>query len=112
MKRIIPYPLFLITAIIPDRVAISTAQIAMWQSLHALFILLISASLAAYLIQYFVQDWHHTYFIVLMIPVAFVTYRSLFRPLKIYFPHQANVLGIALLIVLGLLYFIVVSRRV
>ena len=112
MKRIIPYPLFLITAIILDRVAISTAQIAMGQSLRALLILLLSATIAAFIIQYFIQDRHHTAFIVLMIPVAFVAYRSSFRFLKINFPHQLNALGIALIIVLGLLYALVVSRKV
>ena len=112
MKRILPYPLFLITAIMLDRVAVSTAQISFGQSLRALFILLLSAAVATYIIQYFIQDWQHTYFIVMMIPVVFVTYRSSFRFLKINFPHQANALGISLIIALSLLYAMIVSGKV
>jgi len=42
MKRIIPYPLLLIMAIVLDRVVISSSQIGIG-SLRALFILLLSA---------------------------------------------------------------------
>lgn len=112
MKRNLPYPLFLIAAIVLDRVAISTAQIAFGQSVRAFLFLLLSAVVAAYIIQYFTRDWHCTNFIVMMIPVTLITYRSLFRLLKSNFPHQANVLGIALLIVLGLLYVAFVNPRI
>ena len=111
MKRFFPYPLFLITAIVLDRVAISTAQIAFGHSLRALLILLLSAVVVLYIIQYFSKDWHYTNFIVMMIPVALITYRFLFRLLKSNFPHQANALGIALIIVLGLLYVAFVNPR-
>src|SRR5262245_54075198 len=111
MKRIVPYPLFLIAAIVLDRVAISTVQISMGQSVRALLILLLSATVATYIIQYFIQNWRHANFIVLMIPVAFVTYRSTYHFLKINFPHQANILGIALIVLLGLLYVLVISHK-
>src|SRR5688572_10527557 len=63
-------------------------------------------------IQYFIRDWHHTQFIVLMVPVASITYRSFYRFLKTSFPFQATSLGIGLMLVLGLLYAILVRRSV
>ena len=112
MKRSIPSSLLLITAIVLDRVAISTAQIAFGQSLRALFILLLSAIAARYIIQHISRDWQHTDFTLLMVPIAFIAYRSSYRFLKINFPGQANALGIVLIIGLGMLYMMVVSRKV
>ncbi|MBN2118908.1 MAG: hypothetical protein JW730_20230 [Anaerolineales bacterium] len=112
MKCLVPYPLVLIAAIVLDRVAISSSQIGIDQSLRALFVLLLLTILAVLIIQYPVKDWHYTNFMVMMIPIALIAYRSLFRFLKISFPHQANYLGIALLVLLGMLYAVVVHRRV
>ena len=112
MKRIIPYPLLLITAIILERVVISSTHIGIGQSLRALFILLLLTTIIAFSIQYFIKDWHHTDFIVLMIPVSLIAYRSSYSFLKINFLHQANYLGLALIILLGMLYAIVVRRKV
>ncbi|HSA99255.1 MAG TPA: hypothetical protein VLE49_01305 [Anaerolineales bacterium] len=112
MKRIFPYPLVLISAVILDRVAISSSQIGIDQSLRALSVLLVLAAIITLMIQYFVKDWRYTNFIVLMIPVALIAYRSLYRFLKTSFPHQANALGIALLVLLGVLYAVIVRRKV
>jgi hypothetical protein len=112
MKRIIPYPLLLIIAIILDRVVISSSQIGIGQSLRALFILLLLALVARFIIQYFIQDWHRTDFIVVMIPVALIAYRSLYSLLKIKFSSQANILGLALIVALSMLYVITVHSKV
>src|SRR5512138_1832608 len=104
MKRIFPYPLALIAAIILDRVAISSSQMGVDQSLRVLFTLLFAAAAAMLITQYFVKDWRYTNFIVVLIPVALVAYRSLYRLLKTSFPHLANPLGIVLLILLAVLY--------
>ena len=116
MKRIFLFPLFsplfLITATILDRVAIASSQMGIDQSLRSLFILLFLATLAAFIIQYFVKDWHHTNFIVLMIPIALIAYRPSYRFLKTAFPYQANLLGFALLVLLGVLYAVVVHRKI
>ena len=112
MKRSIPSPLLFITAIILDRVVVSSSQIGLNQSLRALIILLLSAFLAALIIQYFIQDWHRTQFIVLMIPVTLIAYRSTYSFLKNSFPRQATEFGIGLILLLGLLYAIIVRRRV
>jgi hypothetical protein len=112
MKRVIPYPLLLITAIILDRVVISSSQFGIDQSLRAMFILLLGGIVAMMIIQYFIRDWHYTSFIVVMIPVALITYRSSYSFIKANFPNQANALGIALLIVLGMLYAMAVHHKV
>ena len=111
MQRIIPYPLFFIMALVLDRVVISSSQIGIGQSLRALIILLLSAMIIAFIIQHFTQDWQYTYFIVLMIPAALMVYQSSYRLIKINFPHQANNLGLALIILLGIAYVVVVRRK-
>jgi len=112
MKRVVPYPLLLILAVVLDRVVISSFQIGIEQSLRTLFVLVLLITVTAYIIQYFIRDWQHTDFIVLMMPVTLLAYRSLYGFLKIRFPHQANYLGLALIVLLGLLYAVAVSRRV
>lgn len=112
MKRIIPYPLFLITAIILERVTISSAQIGIVQSLRSLVILLLFATVASFILQYFIKDWQRADFMVLLVPVAFIVYRSLYRAIKLSFPHQANILGIGLIILLGVLYIVIVRRKI
>jgi hypothetical protein len=64
------------------------------------------------IIQYFVQDWHYSNFIVVMVPVALITYRSLYSFIKVSFPNQATTLGVVLLVVLGMLYVIAVHRKI
>ena len=112
MRRSIPSPLLFITAIILDRVVISSSQIGLNQSLRALFILLLAASLAVLIVYYFIRDWHHTQFIVLMVPVTLLTYRSFYSFLKTSLPLHATDLGIGLMILLGILYALIVHRRV
>lgn len=111
MKRFAPAPLFLIAAILLDRVAISTTQIAMGQSLRTFFLLLIGSVIAVCVVQRFTQNWDRANFIVVLIPIAFIMYRSLFRFLKVTFPRQADGLGIVLFIALGLLYILAISRK-
>jgi hypothetical protein len=112
MKRVISYPLLFTTAVILDRVAISSTQMEFSQSLRTLVILFLLTTITTFTIQYFVKDWQHTHFIVLMLPVAFIAYRPLFNLLKTHFPQQANDLGIALSILFGMLYIVVVYRKV
>jgi len=112
VTKLLPRVTSFFTAIVLDRVVISSTQIELSQSLRVLIILLSSASLAMLVIQYFIRDWHHTQFIVLMVPVASITYRSFYRFLKTSFPFQATSLGIGLMLVLGLLYAILVRRSV
>ncbi len=112
MRQFFPCHLVFITAIVLDRVAISSSQIGISQSLRALFVLLLLATIVASAIQHFVRDWFRTQFIVLMMPVTLVVYRPLYRLFKTDFPRQADVLGLALLVVLALLYAIIVRRKV
>ena len=112
MKSSFLSPLLFITAIILDRVAISSTQIGINQSLRVLVILLLAASLTSLIIQFFIQDWHHTQFIVTMVPVILIAYRSSYNFLKTRFPLQAPYLGIGLMLGLGLLYAILVQYRV
>ena len=104
-------PLFLITAIVLDRIVISSSQIGIGQSLRSLFILLLSALLAIQVVQYLVKDSHRSSFIVLMIPAALIAYRSSYRFLEINFPGQAHELGLALIVLIGVLYGGVVHRK-
>lgn len=111
MRRIFPCHLVFITAIVLDRVAISSSQIGVCQSLRALFILLLLATIAAYIIQHFVKDWFHTHFIVLMMFVTLTAYRFLYRFLKIMFPYESSHFGLAILVVLSILYALVVRCK-
>jgi hypothetical protein len=112
MKRIIPYPLLFITAIVLDRVVISLNQIDMGQSLRALFILLLLTTITSFVIQYVRRDWHYTNFIILMIWAALIAYRSLYGLLKVKFPEQAYYLGFALMPCLGIMFGLVISQKV
>jgi hypothetical protein len=112
MKRVVPYPLLLIIAIVLDRVAISSTQIDAAQSLRPLIILLLLAGITMVLIQQIVKDWHYTNFIMFMVPVVLLVYRSLYGLLKINLPQQADYLALALIPLLGAIYTIAVSRRV
>ena len=112
MKRIIPYPLFFITAIVLDRVVISATQIAMGESLRALFILLLLTAIISFIVNYFTKDWHYTNFKVLMIWAMFLAYRSLYGLLKVSFPEQAYYLGFALVPFLSIVFTLIVSQRV
>lgn len=111
LKPIIPSSLILTIAIILDRLAVSSTQISIAQSLRALCLLFFSTLILMLIIQYFVRDWQRTDFIVLMIPIAFVVYRSTYSFLKTNFLPQATVLGIILIAVIGLLYAVVVRRK-
>jgi hypothetical protein len=112
MKRNIPYPLLLILAVVLDRVAISSTQINIAQSLRPLIILLLFAGLALIIIQRFVKDWHYTNYIVLLMPITLLVYRSLYSLFKINFPQQADFYALGLLPLLGAIFAIAVSRRV
>jgi len=111
MKRIIAYPLLLITAIVLDRVAISMSQIDPKQSLRSLFVLLFLGILTSLIIQHFIRDWHRTDFILFIFVVLFILYRPLYNIIVKNFPQQADYLGLALIPLLGLLYAIVISRK-
>lgn len=111
MRRIFPCHLVFVTAIVLDRVAISSSQIGICQSLRALFILLLLSAIAAYIIQHFVKDRFYTHFVILMTFVTLIVYQSLYRLLKTIFPYEASHFGLALLVVLSILYVMVVRRR-
>ena len=111
MKRTIPSPLLLIAAIVLDRLAVSSTQISIAESLRSLFVLLFVATIMMFVVQYFVQDWLRTDFIVLMVPIVFVAYRSSYAFLKPNFIQHANALGIVLLLVIGLLYVLLTHPR-
>ena len=112
MKRVIPYPLLLIIAVVLDRVAISSTQINAAQSLRPLVVLILLASIAMVVIQLIVKDWHYTYFIVLMVAVVFILYRPLYSFLKVNFFRQADILALGLIPLLGMMYVVVINRRV
>jgi hypothetical protein len=112
MKLTIPYPLLLITAVILDRVVISSSQIDTGQSLRAMFILLLLTTLISIVIQGFIRDWHYTNFIVLMVWAALLAYRALYGFLKINFPSQATYIGLALILLLGIVFAVIASRKV
>ncbi|HET9908207.1 MAG TPA: hypothetical protein VFQ23_16265 [Anaerolineales bacterium] len=112
MKRVVPYPLLLILAVVLDRVAISSSQISIAQSIRPIIILILLVGLTLFLIQRFVKDWHYTNFIVMMIPIALLIYRSLYGFFKMNFPQQADYLALAILPLLAVTFAAVVSRRV
>jgi hypothetical protein len=112
MKWVIPYPLLFITAIVLDRVVISSTEIGISQSLRALLVLLLATIIITLIGQAFTKDWHRTHFLVLMIIVYLIAYRSLYRLLKINFSDQINALGLALMILLGIGYVMITHRRI
>ena len=112
MKRAVPYPLLLILAVVLDRVAISSTQIGIGQSLRPIILLILLAGLTLILIQQFVKDWHYANYIVLMIPIALLVYRSLYGFFKINFSQQADYFALALIPLLGIIFAITVNRRV
>ena len=112
MKRIISYPLLLVAAIIFERVAISSDLVGIEQSLRALVVCLLMIILSRYAVQYLKKDWHYTDFIVVMIPIALLAYRWLYRFLKLSFPNREDFLGYTLIFLLGALYAVIVSRKV
>ena len=112
MRRFISYPLLFVTAIILDRVVISSAQIDIDQSLRVLLFAFLFITTVISVIQYFTKDWHYTNFITLLMPVTFIVYRSSYGFLKVKFPHQATFLGLVLLLLLVMLYVALVHRNV
>ena len=112
MKRIYIYPFLLISAIILDRVVISMTQINPKESLRSLFILLVLCIMVSLIIQRSVKDWHRTNFIVFIIVVLFVFYRSLYALIEETFPQQADYLGLALIPVLAWIATLITSRKV
>ena len=111
MKRLYSYPLLLVLALVLDRVVISMVQIDPKQSLRPLFILLSLCLLASFLIQRFVKDWHRTDFLVFMLVALFVIYRPLYSMIETNLPRQADFLGLALMLVLAVLYLPFSSRK-
>ena len=111
MRRLIPYPLLLVLAIILDRVTISSTQIEAGQSLRSLFILLLLTSLTLALMQWITRDWSRSNFMVLMLWAMLLLYRYLYRLLKIDIPQQADAAGLVLLLALFFLYILLVSRK-
>ena len=111
MKRIFPYPLLFVTAIVFDRVAISITQIDPEQSLRSLFVLLFLGMVALFTLQRFVKDWQRADFTIFMAALLFVLYKPLYRTIVWNFPQQADYLGIALIPLLGWLYAVVTSRK-
>jgi len=112
MKRIQIYPLLLVTAIILDRIVNSMTQINPKESVRSLFILLFLCSMVSVMIQRFVKDWHRTNFVVFIMVVLFVFYRSFYVLLERTFPQQADYLGLALIIVLMWIATVLTSRKV
>lgn len=111
MQRFISYPSLFVTAIILDRVVISSTQIDIDQSLPVLFLSFLFITIVTYIVRYFTKDRHYSYFITLMVPVAFIVYRSSYRFLKVKFPHQAATLGLALLLLLAVFYAALANRK-
>lgn len=111
MKRVVPYPLLLIIAVVLDRVSISVMQIGALESLRPLLILLLIAIASMLVIQRSINDWQHTNFIVFMAVVMFVGYRPIYAALKVKNPSYADELALALLPFLGFLYALIVRRR-
>jgi hypothetical protein len=111
MKRNFPYPLLLVIAAILDRVTLFIASIDPAQSLRPLFVLLSLSVLALLIIHYFVKDLHRAYFMLFIFMMLFVIYPPIYRMISAHFLQEADYLGIALILVLGLLYIIVVKRK-
>ena len=76
MKRVVPYPLLLILATLLDRIAISSTQINVAQSLRPIIFLMVLAGITLLAVQRFVKDWHYANYIVLMLPVELLVYRA------------------------------------
>ena len=112
MKGGIPSSLLLITAIILERVTVSSTQIGIVQSLRVLFFLLILGILAFWIVQSFLRDWHYTNFIILLSPILFIVYRALYGAIKQHLPHQANAIGLGLIVLFGLLHVFLIRGRV
>lgn len=111
MKRINPYPLLFVTAVIFDRVAASITQIDPLQSLRSLSVLLPLCIVGAFIFEYFVKDRNRADFMVFIIIASFVLYRSLYGLIVETFPQQADYLGIVLTLLLGWLYTKITSYK-
>src|SRR5215211_37104 len=111
MKKFIPYPFLLVTAIVLDRISISSTQIGPAQSLRALLVLILLTTISLLVIQYFTRDWHYANFIVAMIWVALILYRSLYRLFKIDLPQQADYLALILIPLLCMLCLIMFNKK-
>ena len=112
MQRLTPYALLFITAIILERVAISSTQIGFGQSLRSLLIVLLLSTLALLILWSITRDWYRANFMVFMIWAILVLYRFIYRLLKIEQPQKADAFAFVLLIVLSLIYLLIVSKRV
>jgi len=112
MKRIIPYPILLITAIILDRVDNSAMQIGAVQILRPLLISLLLTMTLIWIVQWFVSDWHRTNFVVFMAIMMFIIYRPLYRAIKTDYSLDADNLAFILILFLGLLYAVSVGQRI
>ncbi|WKZ42781.1 MAG: hypothetical protein QY302_11835 [Anaerolineales bacterium] len=111
MKREILPSLFLITAVVLERVMVSSGQIGIGQSLRVLLISLLFIIAISFVLQNFINDWRQVGFVALLAPIMFVAYRALYRVVKIGFPHLATILGVGLIVLLGLFY-VLMSRQV
>lgn len=112
MKQYIPYPLFLVAAVILDRVVISSTQIGPAESLRSLSVLIILTVATLFLIQHRVRDWHYTNFVVLMIAVMLLLFRYLYRLLKVQVPQRADGFAILLICILCIAYILIINKRV
>jgi len=112
MKNIFRYPFFLIIALILDRVIVSVTQIDAVQSLRPLLILLATTFVAALVVKRFIKDWHRTDFIIFMVMLMLVVYRSLYGLFKASFPFYADILGLLLIPLMIWLYSFMISDRV
>lgn len=111
MWRLVPYSHLLITAIILDRVVISSTQIGAQQSLRSLIFLLLLNSLAILLIQYHTKDLHYTNFIALLPWLMLLLYRYVYRLIKIHLPHWSDQSAFILLLLLCILYIFIIKKR-
>lgn len=111
MKKIIPYPLFMVAAIILDRIVISSTQIGLTQSVRALMVLIFLTALALVVVYYLTKDWHYTNFAVLIIWVTLILYRAVYRYIKFSLPHQADTLALALIPIFCIMYILLVNRK-
>jgi hypothetical protein len=111
MKRTFPYPLLLIAACILDQVVTWIAYIDLKQGLRPLFVALCLGTLITLGVQHFVKDWHRTNFKIFVLVMLFVIYPPIYRMMISYQLEHSDYLGIALILLLGLLYAVIVSRK-
>lgn len=111
MKRNFPYPLLLVVAAVFDSINALMFQIEPVQSLRTLCVLLFLCAMLLLVAYHKIRDLHRAYFMVFTFLLLFALYPPLYSLIVVHFLKVADILGIGLIPVFGILYLIVISPK-